>query len=130
MAICHIGIYTKDIERLAGFYVRYFHGYEGSTYRRAAGDFSSRFVTFGSGASLELMTKPEGMLTETDRPEFGTGFAHVAFRLDSEQAVDDLTARMRGDGVDVLSGPRRTGDGYYESCVLDPDGNRVEITCG
>lgn len=128
MAICHIGIYTKDISRLAGFYIRYFHGFEGGEYHRKTGDFSSRFVTFGSGASIELMTKPEG-LREAEKQEFDIGLAHVAFRLETREDVDRLTERMRQDGVGVVSGPRRTGDGCYESCVLDPDGNRVEITC-
>ena len=129
MAICHIGIYTRDMERLAGFYIRYFHGYKGGEYHRKTGDFSSCFVTFGSGASLELMTKPEG-LREAERPESGVGLAHVAFRLGTREDVDRLTGRMRLDGVEVVSGPRETGDGFYESCALDPDGNRVEITCG
>ena len=129
MEICHIGIYTRDIDRLADFYVRYFQGKKGGEYRRRTGDFSSRFVTFGSGTSLELMTRPEGMLRCAERSESDTGLSHVAFRLDSRPDVDALTQTMRREGVQVLSGPRVTGDGYYESCVLDPDGNRVEITC-
>ena len=57
-----------------------------------------------------------------------TGFVHMVISLGSEQAVNELTHRFVEDGYERLDGPRRTGDGYYESCVLDPNGNRLELT--
>jgi len=74
------------------------------------------------------MTNANGLRDE-QKDELMTGYAHIAFSVGNQQAVDTLTARIRKDGYIVASGPRVTGDGYYESCVLDPDGNRVEITC-
>ena len=74
------------------------------------------------------MTNSNGLRDE-QKDEFMAGYAHIAFSVGNQQAVDDLTARIRKDGYQIASEPRVTGDGYYESCILDPDGNRVEITC-
>ena len=82
--------------------------------------------TFSDGARLELMNKP-GMPDEP-KPAARTGYAHIAFSVGSREKVDALTARLKADGLEVLSGPRTTGDGYYESCVLVVEGNQVEIT--
>jgi lactoylglutathione lyase len=85
----------------------------------------TRFVYFGDGARLEIMSRPD--VTTAPQPS-QLGYAHVAFDFGSRDAVDALTERLCADGYTVVSGPRVTGDGYYESCVLDPDGNAVEIT--
>lgn len=128
MRIEHIALWTTDLDRFRRFYVHYFGASAGSGYVNAAKGFESCFLSFGDGARIEAMT------TTTLRPlaiEPGAqrmGLTHFAVSLGSEEAVDRLTERLRGDGYPVLDGPRRTGDGYYESVVLDPDGNRVEIT--
>ncbi len=127
MRIEHVAFWTEDLERLAGFYQRYFGATVGDKYVNAAKGFESRFVSFEAGARLEIMrtTTLAPVRLGGGRTAHGTD----AFRCvpGSEKSVDELTERLRNDGHPVLDGPRRTGDGYYESVVLDPDGNRVEI---
>ncbi len=122
----HIAIWTDDLERLRAFYERYFGGIAGERYENESTGFRSYFLDLG-GARLELMQMPavdERAAGDQQR----LGLAHIAFALGSEQAVDELTDRLRADGYTILDGPRRTGDGYYESVVRDPDGSRVELT--
>jgi lactoylglutathione lyase len=121
----HVALWTRDLERLRGFYERWFGARAGERYENAGTGFSSYFLAFESGARLELMRMdsiPDGV------PAQATGLAHFAVSVGSEARVDALTAELAAAGVEVLDGPRRTGDGYYESVVLDPDGNRVELT--
>lgn len=125
MKIEHIAIWTRDIERLAEFYTKHFGVVAGPLYHNAQKGFSSRFLSFKSGARLELMslpTLPESAVAPS------TGLAHFAISAGSEVDVDSLAVRIKLAGGIILDGPRRTGDGYYECCVADPDGNRVEIT--
>jgi lactoylglutathione lyase len=128
MHIEHIALWTQDIERCARFYEAYFHAVAGPRYVNPAKGFESCFLHLSAGARIELMRTthltPFTIAPGAER----MGLTHFAIALGSEQAVDDLTARIRADGHPVLDGPRRTGDGYYESLVLDPDGNRIEIT--
>ncbi|MFL7792995.1 MAG: VOC family protein [Anaerolineae bacterium] len=126
MHIEHIAIWTHDLERLKAFYETYFDGQANDKYINAAKQFESHFITFASGARLELMQMPT--IPESHGESQAAGYAHLAFSAGSEAQVDALTARLREDGCRIVGDPRRTGDGYYESCVLDPDGNRVEIT--
>ncbi|GAK51451.1 putative Glyoxalase family protein [Candidatus Moduliflexus flocculans] len=128
MRIEHLAIWTKDLERLKTFYMTYFGATAGNKYENAAKQFESYFLAFESGARLELMRRPDIPETANDPIHQFLGLIHVAFSIGSEKEVDALTARLKQDGYLVLDGPRRTGDGYYESCVLDPDGNRLEIT--
>ena len=121
----HAALWTPDLERSRAFYETYFDATAGEKYVNPDTDFSSYFLTFDDGARLELMHTP-ALTAAADHP--AVGYAHVAIAVGAEAAVDRLTARLRNDGVPVLDGPRRTGDGYYESVVEDPDGNRVEIT--
>jgi lactoylglutathione lyase len=121
----HIGIWVADIDRVAAFYATYFGAQAGAPYRNPRKGFESRFLTFGDGARLELMTRVD--VTQRAPNEL-LGLAHVAVSIGDESAVDALAARLRADGVQPDSGPRRTGDGYYECVVRDPEGNRVEIT--
>jgi lactoylglutathione lyase len=123
----HVALWTDDIERLAAFYANYFGASAGPSYVNPAKGFESRFLDFGGGARIEVMKTsvlaPARLAAGAQR----MGLTHLALATGSEAAVDALTARLKQDGHEVLDGPRRTGDGYYESVVLDPDGNRVEI---
>ena len=124
----HIAVWTLDIDRLAAFYATYFDAEAGPAYRNPTKGFTSRFLSFGDGARIELMQSSQLTLTASAPGEQRLGWTHLSIALDSEAAVDRLTERLRTDGHPVLDGPRRTGDGYYESVILDPDGNRVEIS--
>lgn len=126
MRIEHAAIYVNDIEAEREFFTRYFGATAGEMYRNKNTGFRSYFLSFDGSARLELMTAPE--LADMDKPPLRTGFAHLAFAVGSRGEVDALTERLRADGYAVVSGPRVTGDGYYESCVLDAEGNRIEIT--
>jgi len=124
----HVAIWTRNLEGLRAFYETYFGGTSGPKYTNPARQFESYFVNFEGGARLELMQTPSVPLTRNSAHEQFTGLIHLALAVGSLAAVDALTARLRAAGFVVVSEPRRTGDGYYESCILDPDGNRVEIT--
>lgn len=126
MRIEHAAIYVNDIEAEKKFFTRYFGASAGEMYHNKNTGFSSYFLSFDGGARLELMTAPR--LQDMDKLPLRTGFAHLAFSVGSCKEVDALTERLRADGYAVVSGPRVTGDGYYESCVLDAEGNRIEIT--
>ena len=123
----HVGVWVADIDAVAAFYVQYFDARVGGLYENPRKGFKSRFLTFGSGARLEIMTR--GSVTERALIE-QLGIAHVALCVGDEAAVDALAARFIADGRPPDSGPRRTGDGYYECVVRDPEGNRVEIAAG
>lgn len=128
MQIEHVAIWTKDLERLKTFYETYFLAYSGNKYVNHSKQFESYFLEFASGARLELMSMPQVPETKNDAAKQFTGIIHIAFSTGSDDQVDLLTRRLDQDGYIVVDGPRRTGDGYYESVVLDPDGNRIEIT--
>lgn len=123
----HVALWVRDLDAACAFYVRYFGASAGPLYENPAKGFTSRFLAFGDGARLELMRST--VLAPTEHPPGAQrmGLTHLALGVGSESAVDALTARLRDDGFVVLDGPRRTGDGYYESVVLDTEGNRVEI---
>ncbi|MGO4393193.1 VOC family protein [Variovorax sp. M-6] len=128
MHIEHIALWTRDLERCKRFYVDYFGAVAGSGYVNPAKGFESCFLSLGKGARIEAMTTSTLNPVVIEPGAQRMGLTHFAVSLGSEQQVDDLTQRLKADGHPVLDGPRRTGDGYYESVVLDPDGNRVEIT--
>jgi lactoylglutathione lyase len=127
MRIEHIAMWTENLERSADFYRSYFGASVGAMYSNPTKGFESRFLSFDGGARLEIMSTtvltPQKLAPGAQR----LGLTHLAISVGSRERVDELTARLRQDGYSVLDGPRRTGDGYYESVVLDPDGNRVEI---
>jgi len=128
MNIEHVAIWTDDLEVMKRFYVKYFHAAPNEKYVNSTKGFSSYFLCFESGARLEIM-QLHGMAGSGRTPgEQRKGFAHLAFSLGSRQAVDALTSTLREEGYPVLDGPRTTGDGYYESTVLDPESNRLELT--
>lgn len=125
MKIEHIAIWVKDINKICEFYRKYFGGVVHPIYHNPAKQFTSRFVTFESGARLEIMNRPD---IEPSSSLEHLGYAHLSFSVGSKEEVDRLTRQMSDDGIQVVGQPRTTGDGYYESVVLDPEGNRVEIT--
>ena len=126
MKIEHVAMYVNNLEAARDFFVKYFGGKSNDGYHNPNTDFRSYFVTFEDGARLEIMKKP--VMDDLDKPLNRTGFIHLAFSVGSKEAVDELTARMKSDGYEVVSGPRTTGDGYYESCIVGIEGNQIEIT--
>lgn len=128
MHIEHLAIWTKNLERMKKFYQTYFNASSNSLYVNQKKQFKSYFLSFESGARLELMQRPDiESVSESDGKEY-YGYAHLAISVGSEKKVNALTKTLRENGYPVLDGPRRTGDGYFESVVADPDGNRIEIT--
>lgn len=123
MRIDHAALYVLDLERAREFFEVYFGGVAGDRYHNPRTGLQTYFLSFDGGARLELMTRPD-----LDAGASTAGWDHVAFSVGSYDAVDLLTARLAQDGYTVASGPRTTGDGYYESVVLDAEGNRIEIT--
>lgn len=126
MNIEHIAMYVNDLEGAKAFFEKYFDARANDGYHNKTTDFRSYFLTFEGGARLEIMHKP-GMLDAEKSPS-RTGFIHLAFSVGSKETVDTRTAWLKADGYEVLSGPRTTGDGYYESCIRGFEGNLIEIT--
>jgi lactoylglutathione lyase len=124
----HIALWTLDIERLVDFYRRYFNATAGDKYVNRAKGFESRFLSFEGGARLEVMRSSTVDAVKIEPGAQRMGLTHLAVSVGSVQRVDELTESLRRDGFAAIDGPRRTGDGYYESVILDPDGNRIEIT--
>ena len=127
MNIEHVAIWATDIDVLRQFYETYFGATSNVKYINTKKQYQSYFLMFDNGARLELMQRPDIRPNSHPSTEF-IGYAHLAMSVGSAEAVDQLTARLVADGYTRLDGPRHTGDGYYESVVLDPDGNRIEIT--
>jgi lactoylglutathione lyase len=128
MRIEHVALWTEDLDRLVGFYQTYFDATVESEYTNPAKGFESRFLKLGPEARLEIMRTTRLSPVKLEPGVERMGLTHLAISVGSEAQVDGLTERLRQAGYPVLDGPRRTGDGYYESVVLDPDGNRLEIT--
>jgi lactoylglutathione lyase len=128
MKIEHLALWVKDLERMRSFYETYFGGIANEKYVNSAKQFQSYFLRFESGCRLELMQKPTIPDNRNDVYQQYVGLIHFAISVGAKEAVDELTGRLKQDGFEVLDGPRTTGDGYYESVVLDPEGNRIEIT--
>ena len=126
MRIEHVAMYVNDLEPARDFFVNYLGGHANDGYHNRNTGFRSFFVSFDDGARLELMKKP-GM-ADPEKDLNRTGYVHVAFSVGSREAVDELTNKLRSAGYEVVSGPRTTGDGYYESCIVAIEGNQIEIT--
>ena len=126
MKIEHVALWTQQLEVMRAFYEQFFDGRSSPRYHNQKTGFTSYFLSFESGARLELMQRPDirGAVSATEQ----MGFTHLAMSLGSETAVDALTDQLQEAGYQVISQPRTTGDGYYESVILDPDGNRIELT--
>ncbi len=124
MRIEHIGLFVQNLESMRDFYEHYFGAISGEKYHNQKTSFQSYFLNFSDGARLEIGTKDN--LTLSPKNDFG--YLHLAISVGSPEKVDELTAQLRTDGFIVKSGPRTTGDGYYESVILDPENNEIEIT--
>lgn len=120
----HAALWVADLGAARTFYSAWFGGVSNDLYHNPRTGLSTYILDFGRGARLELMTRPD---VADDAHHDRLGWAHVSFALPDQNAVDELADRMREAGVDVVDGPRTTGDGYYEAALLDPEGNRVEI---
>lgn len=128
MKIEHVAMWTELLEEMRDFYTMFFEGEAGPKYENPAKGFESYFLRFSSGARLELMRSQNMREGVVDEHHVQIGLAHLAFSVGSEEKVRELTEKIRQAGHKVVSEPRTTGDGYYESCILDPEGNRIEIT--
>lgn len=130
MHINHLAMWVRNLEAMRTFYETYFGAKANTRYHNHNRDFSSYFLSFDdtNAVRLELMTMPSIPPTANDAEAQFTGLIHFAISVGSRQAVDTLTERLRADGYPVVDEPRQTGDGYYESVVLDPEQNRIEIT--
>ena len=128
MKIEHVAIWAKDLDKMKEFYVRYFNATANQKYHNESKNFTSYFLSFESGSRLELMNKPEITTVKNDFNNQSLGFVHLAFSVGSKMMVDELTEKLRSDGYEVVGESRMTGDGYYESVILDPENNIIEIT--
>ena len=129
MTLEHVAIWTNQLEVLKAYYETYFGGVSNELYINKANSFRSYFLSFGNGARLEIMSMPTIPANQNDTVEAQhLGIIHLAFGVDSMAEVDRKAEELKAAGFPILSGPRRTGDGYYEFETLDPDRNRLEVT--
>lgn len=127
MKIEHIALYCKDLEQMRQFFLDYFGAKSNELYHNPRTGLRTYILTFpDGGARLELMQRPDTLDADPSQPAIG--FIHVSFALGSKEAVDEKTKELLHVGYQVVSGPRTTGDGYYESCILGPEGIQIEIT--
>ncbi|WP_329887638.1 VOC family protein [Pseudoramibacter faecis] len=126
MKIEHVAMYVNDLEAARQFFRKYLNAESNDGYYNIKTGFRSYFLTFDSGARLEIMNKPQ--MEDLEKSLTRTGYIHIAFSLGSKEKVDELTAQLKTDGFTVVSGPRTTGDGYYESCFVGIEGNQIELT--
>ncbi|MBQ9478624.1 MAG: VOC family protein [Selenomonadaceae bacterium] len=125
MRIEHVAMYVNDIERSKDFFVKYFGAVAGEKYNNFRSGFTSYFLTFGSGARLEIMQRPS--MSDAPKGTYRTGFHHIAICVGNGNSVDKVTARLRNDGYLIANGPRWTGDDMYAAVVVDQEGNEIEI---
>ena len=126
MKIEHIALYVEELEETKNFFIKYLGAKANNGYHNPRTNFRSYFLSFEDGARLEIMQRPE--MVNLPKEAARTGYAHIAFSVGSRENVDALTAELKADGYDVVSGPRITGDGYYESCIVAMEDNQIEIT--
>lgn len=127
MKIEHIAIWTKDLEKMKCFYLKYFKLTSSEKYFNPKKKFSSYFLSFENGARIELMHRPD--ISEfLDQSTQKFGLTHFAISVGSKESVDDMTDLIRKNGYKIVGEPRVTGDGYYESVIEDPEGNLIELT--
>jgi len=129
MTLEHVAIWTRDLEKLKNYYVKYYNAQANDKYINTKNNFESYFLTFKSGARLELMKRPDipNNMNDTITRQH-LGIIHLAFGVDTMKEVESKAKQLKSDGFTILSGPRKTGDGYYEFETLDPEDNRLEVT--
>jgi lactoylglutathione lyase len=125
MQLAHIALYVQDLEGMKDFYVQYFDASANAKYHNPKTGLQTYFLSFSDGARLELMTRPG--LSPRQKDALSAGYNHIAFALGSPDRVDALVQELTQSGCPILSGPRVTGDGYYEASLLDPEGNLLEL---
>ena len=126
MKIEPIAMYVDDLEGAKDFFKKYFGAVPNEGYHNEKTGFRSYFLSFGEGARLEIMNSP--LIVESEKTVYRSGYVHAAISLGSKEAVDELTEKFKAEGFEILSGPRTTGDGYYESAIIGFEGNVIEIT--
>lgn len=126
MKIEHIAMYVNDLEKTKDFFISYLNAKANDGYHNKNTDFKSYFLTFEGGPRLEIMNKPN--MEDIYKTLARTGLIHIAFSVGSKEKVDELTKQLKQDEYEVINGPRITGDGYYESCIIGIEGNQIEIT--
>ena len=126
MRIEHVAVYASNPENMRDFFVKYFGAESDSGYRNLTTGFRSFFLSFDDGARLEIMYSPK--MQDEGKSLFRTGYVHIAVSVGSRDRVDEISEELDRAGFKILSGPRVTGDGYYESCILVPENNLIEIT--
>ena len=125
MKINHIALYVNDLEKMKAFYEKYFNAKSNEMYHNQKTGLKTYFLEFNNGCRVEIMTKEN--LNDTKKEINNTGYIHVAFSVGSKETVNELTKQIENDGYRIISQPRTTGDGYYESCIVDPENNQIEI---
>ena len=125
MKIDHIALYVNDLEKMRAFYEKYFAAKANQIYHNPNTGLKTYFLEFDTSARIEIMTKEK--LNAVAKELDNAGYIHIAFSVGNKSKVDELTKRLENDGFKIISKPRTTGDGYYESCILDPENNRIEI---
>ena len=126
MKIEHIAMYVENLEGVKEFFIKYFNAKSNEMYHNKITNFKSYFLSFEDGARLEIMTRDE--VDTSLKGLYQCGFIHLAFSVGSKEKVDEITSLLKDDGYDVISGPRTTGDGYYESCIIAIENNQIELT--
>lgn len=126
MKLEHLAMYVEDLEKAKNFFIKYFGATSNEVYHNKTTAFRSYFLTFDDGARLEIMNKPT--IANNRYKQEANGYIHIAFSVGNKEKVDELTLQLENDGYEVVSGPRTTGDGYYESCIVGIEGNLIEIT--
>ena len=122
----HVALYVNDLENTKKFFMKYFRAKSNDGYHNQKTGFCSYFLTFEDGARIEIMNIPE--MADLPKKIVRTGYSHIAFSVGSIEKVDALTAELKADGYEIIRGPRTTGDGYYESCIVAVEDNQIEIT--
>ncbi|AZB08691.1 glyoxalase [Chryseobacterium sp. G0162] len=127
MKIEHIAVWVKDLEKTRAFYEKYFEAVSNEKYCNPVKKFQSYFLSFENGCRLEIMTRPDLSASENSYESQQFGIIHLAFSAGSKEKVNELTETLRKDGYTIAGEPRTTGDGYYESVIIDPENNIIEI---